>query len=37
VYYAKEHGRNQVCSFAALIATGELLSQAANIGDMELF
>lgn len=37
VYYAKEHGRNQVCSFAALIASGELLSQAANIGDMELF
>lgn len=37
VYYAKEHGRNQVCSFAALIASGELRSQAANIGDMELF
>ena len=37
VYYAKEHGRNQVCSFAALIASGELTEQAANIGDMELF
>ena len=37
VYYAKEHGRNQVCSFAALVASGELLSQAANVGDMELF
>jgi diguanylate cyclase (GGDEF)-like protein len=37
VYYAKEHGRNQVCSFAALIARGELVEQAANLGDMELF
>lgn len=37
VYYAKEHGRNQVCSHAALIASGELVAQAANIGDMELF
>lgn len=37
VYYAKEHGRNQVCSFAALIASGELVEQAANVGDMELF
>jgi diguanylate cyclase (GGDEF)-like protein len=37
VYYAKGHGRNQVCSHAALIASGELAEQAANIGDMELF
>ncbi|MES2879650.1 MAG: GGDEF domain-containing protein [Pseudomonadota bacterium] len=37
VYYAKEHGRNQVCSYAALIAGGELTEQAVNIGDMELF
>jgi len=37
VYYAKEHGRNQVCSYAALIANGQLESQAANVGDMELF
>jgi diguanylate cyclase (GGDEF)-like protein len=37
VYHAKEHGRNQVCSHAALIASGELVAQAANIGDMELF
>ena len=37
VYYAKEHGRNQVCSYSALIASGELVDQAANIGDMELF
>lgn len=37
VYYAKSHGRNQVCSYAALIASGELVDQAVNIGDMELF
>ena len=37
VYYAKENGRNQVCSFAALIASGELVEQLPNVGDMELF
>ena len=37
VYYAKEHGRNQVSSFAALIASGELAEQTVNVGDMELF
>lgn len=37
VYHAKSHGRNKVCSHAALIASGELVDQAANIGDMELF
>src|SRR5450830_1034725 len=37
VYYAKENGRNQVCSHAALIASGALIEQAANVGDMELF
>lgn len=37
LYHAKEHGRNQVCSHAALIAGGELIEQAANIGDIELF
>lgn len=37
VYYAKEHGRNQVCSHAALVAQGELADKAANVGDMELF
>jgi diguanylate cyclase (GGDEF)-like protein len=37
VYYAKEHGRNQVCSFATLIASGELSEQTTNVGDMELF
>ena len=37
VYYAKEHGRNQVCSYGALVASGELAGQAVNVGDMELF
>ena len=37
VYYAKEHGRNQVCSYAALIASGDLIDLAANVGDIELF
>lgn len=37
VYYAKVNGRNQVCSYSALIASGELVDQAANVGDMELF
>lgn len=37
VYYAKAHGRNQVSSYAALIASGELVEQAANEGDIELF
>jgi len=37
VYYVKEHGRNQVCSYAALIASGDLVDLASNIGDIELF
>lgn len=37
LYHAKAHGRNQVCSYAALIAHGELVEQAAKVGDMELF
>ncbi len=37
VYYAKAHGRNQVCSYAALVASGELIDHTANMGDMELF
>ena len=37
VYYAKEHGRNQVCSFAALVAQGEFAGKSANVGDIELF
>jgi|CXWL01.1.fsa_nt_gi diguanylate cyclase (GGDEF)-like protein len=37
VYHAKEHGRNQVCSHAALVALGELTEQVTNVGDVELF
>lgn len=37
VYFAKEHGRNQVCGYAALVAHGKLAEQAANVGDVELF
>ena len=37
LYHAKSHGRNQVCSYAALIACGALVEQAAKVGDMELF
>jgi diguanylate cyclase (GGDEF)-like protein len=37
VYYAKEHGRNQVCSYSALIASGKLARQVANVGEIELF
>jgi len=37
LYQAKSGGRNQVCSYAALIASGALVEQAAKVGDMELF
>lgn len=37
VYHAKAHGRNQVCSHAALIASGALVDAAANMGEVELF
>ena len=37
VYHAKGHGRNQVCSHAALVASGDLVEIAAPEGDMELF
>jgi diguanylate cyclase (GGDEF)-like protein len=36
VYHAKGHGRNQVCSHAALIVSGEL-TDASKVGDVELF
>ncbi len=36
VYWAKHHGRDQVCSFAALSAQGELLDDT-KAGDVELF
>ena len=37
VYYAKEHGRNQACSYASLVSMGALVDQAANVGEVELF
>ncbi|WP_342620497.1 GGDEF domain-containing protein [Rhodoferax sp. GW822-FHT02A01] len=37
VYYAKEHGRNQVCSYSALVSNGALIEPTTNIGDVELF
>jgi diguanylate cyclase (GGDEF)-like protein len=37
VYYAKEHGRNQACSFAGLIFKGAVTDLASNVGDVELF
>jgi diguanylate cyclase (GGDEF)-like protein len=37
VYYAKEHGRNQVCSYLKLISSGDLIEHKANVGDVELF
>jgi len=36
VYWAKTHGRNQVCSHAALVASGELADDS-KVGDVELF
>jgi diguanylate cyclase (GGDEF)-like protein len=36
VYYAKHHGRNQVCSEADLVQRG-LLQSKTNVGDIELF
>jgi diguanylate cyclase (GGDEF)-like protein len=36
VYHAKQHGRNQVASHAALVAAG-LLAEDTHTGDMELF
>lgn len=36
VYYAKQHGRNQVANHAALVSTGAL-AEKAHDGDVELF
>lgn len=36
LYYAKNHGRNRVCGFEALVASGELVIKA-NADDIELF
>ncbi len=37
VYYVKEHGRNQVYGFEALLAAGQLTVEPDNVGDIELF
>jgi diguanylate cyclase (GGDEF)-like protein len=36
LYYAKEHGRNQVCFYDDLVASGQLTAKVAN-DDVELF
>lgn len=37
LYYAKEHGRNQVCHYDELVKAGDLQPQAAAHDDVELF
>jgi diguanylate cyclase (GGDEF)-like protein len=37
LYYAKEHGRNRVCSWEALVAAGELKPKATPQADVTLF
>lgn len=37
LYYAKEHGRNRVCSYEELIAKGKLQEQKEDSGEVELF
>ncbi len=37
LYYAKENGRNRVCSYEQLIAKGELIEQKEDSGEIELF
>ncbi len=37
VYYAKAHGRNMVCSYQELVQTGELVEQACEAMDVDLF
>ena len=37
LYHAKSNRRNQVCSYAALVASGARVEQATKTGDMELF
>lgn len=37
VYYAKEHGRNQVCNYQTLVAEGKLREQVADEMDVDLF
>jgi diguanylate cyclase (GGDEF)-like protein len=37
VYFVKEHGRNQVAGYEALVKRGELAFKPVNLGDIELF
>ena len=37
LYFAKAHGRDQVCSHAALVAAGLLIEDELPVGDVELF
>ena len=37
LYYAKEHGRNQVCYYDELIASGQLAAKVVGNDDVELF
>ena len=37
LYYAKQHGRNQVCNYESLIASGALVPKTVEKGEVELF
>ncbi len=37
VYYAKEHGRNRVCGWEALVEAGEVKPKPAAKADVTLF
>jgi diguanylate cyclase (GGDEF)-like protein len=37
LYYAKEHGRNQVCDYRALVGSGEIAPEEHISGSVELF
>jgi diguanylate cyclase (GGDEF)-like protein len=37
LYYAKEHGRNQVCCYETLVVDGLLIKPEGHFGDIELF
>ena len=37
LYYAKQHGRNRVCAYEHLVASGQLRENNVSSGDIELF
>jgi diguanylate cyclase (GGDEF)-like protein len=37
LYYAKDHGRNRVCSYELLLASGDLVPSRIEVGGVELF